>query len=417
MPDFFVGSEIGRLRKVLVHRPELELRRLTPSNHDELLFDDVLWVRQAAEQHDDFVREMESRGVEVFLLGKLLAEALASDEAREHVLRLVITDHTVGPGAVHDVRAALHSLPAEELATHLIAGITRAELRERGVDLSHTLTARAGRDLDFVLRPIPNTLYTRDSSCWLYGGVSLNPMYYPARHLETVNVATIYRYHPMFRDAQFDVWYPQSDPLDAMAARDFGRASLEGGDVMPIGHGTVLVGLSERSSARMAELLAQSLFARGAAERMIACSMTKDRAHMHLDTVFTFLDHDAVTAFPNVVDQIETFSLRPGNREGTLEVTGESSFLDAVQDALGVKKLRVITTGGDDSQALREQWDDANNVVALEPGVVISYARNEYTNAKIKDAGIEVIEIDGSELGKGRGGGHCMTCPLLRDEL
>ncbi|MCA9752042.1 MAG: arginine deiminase [Gemmatimonadetes bacterium] len=416
-PSFWVGSEIGRLRRVLVHRPGLELRRLTPKNHDDLLFDDVIWVRRAREQHDEFVQIMRDRGVEVHLLGDLLQEALATEDARRHVLGLVVTEHTVGPGALPDVRAALAEESPQDLAQHLIAGITKAELRTRGMDLSHTLTGRAGHDHDFVLRPLPNTMYTRDSSSWIYGGVSLNPMFWSARHLEVINVATIYKFHPMFKQARFRLWYPAIDPLGGLETRSFGQSSLEGGDVMPIGDGTVLVGLSERTTARMAELLAQSLFRNGAADRVIACSMTKDRAHMHLDTVFTFLDRDAVTIYPEVVHQIQAFSLRPGDAEGELDVTQEPSLLEAVADAVGVKRLRVITTGGDDTQAMREQWDDANNVVAIEPGVVISYARNEHTNAKIREAGVEVIPIDGSELGKGRGGGHCMTCPLLRDPV
>ena len=421
MADFFVGSEIGRLRKVLVHRPDLELKRLTPANRHELLYDDIPWVRKARRQHDAFVDEMRTHGVEVYLLEELLRESLEDPEARRTAVHAAITEYTVGPGAVNELRAMeLESAP-EVLARCLIGGVTKAELRDRGVDVDgltrHSLLATASSDADFVLPPLPNSVYTRDSSCWIYGGVTLNPMYWPARRLEVNNVAIIYRYHPMFRDAKFELWYPAGDQLDEVEAQDFGKASLEGGDVMPIGNGTVLMGLSQRSTARMIELVAVSLFAKGAAERVIACRLTKERGHMHLDTVCTFLDRDAVTVYPKIVDATQAYSIRPGDKEGSLSVTREASFLDAVKDALGVKQLRVIATGGDEYQAAREQWDDANNVLALEPGVVISYERTEYTNAQLGNAGIEVVTIDGSELGKGRGGGHCMTCPLLRDPV
>ena len=421
MSNFFVGSEVGKLRKVMVHRPDLELNRLTPSNHDELLFDDVLWVKKARQQHDVFVDCMRDRDVKVYYLEKLLAEALAIPEALTTVLAATITEYTVGAGAVNEIRQAMSSMKAKELATHLIGGITSLELARKGVDVKglskHSLMTATAEEDSFVLPPLPNTLFTRDSSCWIYNGVSLNPMYWPARRQEMVNVATIYNYHPMFKEAEFKFWYPANAPFDGFEIQDFGKASLEGGDVMPIGNKTVLIGISERSTAVMIEQIAKSMFRRGAAEQIIACGMTKDRAHMHLDTICTFLDRDAVTIYPKIVNATHAYSVRPGEREGSLEVTEEKSFLDAVADALGVKKLRTINTGGDKYQAAREQWDDANNVVALEPGVVISYEKNEYTNTQIRKAGIEVITIDGSQLGKGRGGGHCMTCPLLRDPI
>ena len=420
MTTFGVHSEVGRLRQVMVHRPELSLQRLTPSNHDGLLFDDVLWVERAQYEHDQFVARMRERGVEVFLLQTLLAESLAaSDEGRHRLIEVAASEYTVGLSLVDEVRAALAAMKPEVLATHLIGGLTVAE---SGLDVatyrSRSLPAAALDDESmFVLPPLPNTLFTRDSSCWIYGGVSINPMFWPARRLEAYNVAAIYRYHPMFAETDFDYWYPHLGDDGRFDAHDFGRSSLEGGDVMPIGHGTVLIGMSERSQARMIEQVAASLFEKGAAERVIAAVMTKDRAHMHLDTVFTMLDRDKVTAYPSVVGGIRAISLRPGTNGQRFHVTEEASFLAAVADAMEVSRLQVVETGGDAYQQEREQWDDGNNVVALEPGVVVAYERNTYTIAKMREAGVEVVTIEGFELGKGRGGGHCMTCPLTRDPL
>lgn len=419
MSEFGVNSEVGKLHKVMVHRPELSLRRLTPNNHDELLFDDVLWVDKAQEEHDYFTDVMRDHGVEVFYVQDLLAEALDADVAvKQRIVDRTVTEYTVGWSLVDELRAYMLQMDGKTLAKHLIGGLTKSELELDWGHLNNVSVLAAASDGDtFVLPPLPNTLFTRDSSCWIYNGVSVNPMYWPARRLEAINVAAVYRAHPMFKDADFEFWYPPMGDDREFDVSDFGRAALEGGDVMPIGNKTVLIGMSERSTGRMIEQIAKALFAKGAAERVIVCAMTKDRAHMHLDTVFTMLDRDAVTIFPSVVHSITAYSIRPGDREDKFDVTVEKDFLSAVTDALGVKKLRVIPTGGDKYQAAREQWDDGNNVVALEPGVVIGYEKNTYTIDAMRKAGITVLPIHGFELGKGRGGGHCMTCPLLRDGI
>ena len=365
-------------------------------------------------------RRCAERGVEVFILRELLAEALAtSEEGRRRLIELTVSEYTVGTSLVDEVRSVLWALKPEDLARHLIGGMTVAEA---DLDLDKlggsSLGAAALDDTSaFILPPLPNTLFTRDSSCWMYGGVSVNPMYWPARRLEAYNVAAIYRYHPMFADADFEYWYPELGDDGRFQAADFGRSSLEGGDVQPIGNGTVLIGLSERTQARMIEQIARALFAKEAAERVIAVVMTKDRAHMHLDTVFTLLDRDKVTVYPKVMSQVRAISLRPGAEPGKFHVTEEEGFLPAVADALGVSNLQVVETGGNEYQQEREQWDDGNNVVALEPGVVVAYERNTYTIDAMRRAGVEVVTIEGFELGKGRGGGHCMTCPLERDPL
>jgi arginine deiminase len=391
-----ITTEVGRLRTVMLHRPGNELRRLTPRNNDALLFDGIPWVDRAQEEHDAFAEALSSRNVEVLYLAQLLAETLEQEAARNRAVELRLTDLRLGDRLRRHLRQYLGGLGASDLAEVLIAGLRNDELANGGSLVTAMLAPE-----DFLIAPLPNLLFTRDSSVWIQDRVTITSLAMPARSRETQLTELIYTFHPRFAGVEH--------------LHGWDAEHLEGGDVLALADGVLAVGIGERTTPAGAERLARTVFARDLVHTILAVPIDQNRATMHLDTICTMVDTDAMVMYPNVADRLMARVITAADDDGELAIGEPRHFLEAAADAMGIERLRLIDTGLDPVTAEREQWDDGNNTLALAPQVAVAYERNEETNERLAEAGVEVVAIAGSELGSGRGGPRCMSCPISRD--
>jgi arginine deiminase len=396
-----VTSEVGRLREVILHRPGLELRRLTPANKAALLFDELVWVAKAQEEHDGFALLLTEEGVRVRLFGDLLADVLANLDVRREVIARIVTADVCGVELVQRVRSFLFELPPPQLVAYLVGGLTVAEVPGAGEGFVGGVLGPTA----FLVPPLPNSVFTRDPTSWIGSAAVLSPMQMRARRPERVLWHCVYQNHPDFAGLAEELWFEG----------DHWPATLEGGDVLVLSSGCVAIGISERTHPVAVENLAAALFERGIAEWVVAVELPSGRGTMHLDTVMTVVDVDAVVVWPRTRDGAAAWRIRPG-RGARMDVT-RVDLLDAVAEGLGAAELRVITTGEDEVAADREQWDDGNNTLAIRPGTVVAYERNVDTNRRLAEAGIEVLTIESHELPRGRGGPRCMSCPVVRDPV
>ncbi|MBC2010013.1 arginine deiminase [Listeria welshimeri] len=401
-----ITSEIGKLQTVLVKRPGSELENITPEYLESLLFDDIPYLKMMQKEHDFFVKRMQDSNIEVLYLEKLAAEALRKAGNKETFLTKMINESNQMDESALYVRDYLMSFNEEEMIRKLMAGLKKSEIPERK---KKHLNEMMSEQYSFFLDPLPNLYFTRDPAAVIGSGVTINKMFQPARRRESIFIELILKHHPRFSNQEVPIWSEREEPF-----------SLEGGDELVLNEETVIVGVSERTDARAVERLAESLFARAPKiKKVLAVEIPETRSFMHLDTVFTMVSDAQFTIHPAIQNQqgeLNVYILEKG--ENGLEITPRRDFRRVIAEVLEVPEVEFIPCGGEDViVSAREQWNDGANTLAIAPGEVITYDRNQVSNDLLRRAGIKVHEVISSELSRGRGGPRCMTMPLVRENL
>lgn len=401
-----VKSEIGKLEAVLLHKPGAELERLTPEYLDELLFDDIPWLKKMRDEHDEFSDVLRQRGTKVYYVEELLAEAIKSPDIKKNFINDLLISCKIGDTALYEMLFDyINSKTPEEVTQIAIAGLMKKDLPD--IEREYSLSDYVNRDYPLYINPIPNMYFMRDPAAVIGNGISINSMRTEARRREPMILKYIYDFNPLFKKETSPLWYNYTIPH-----------SIEGGDILVLDKKVVAIGCSERTSASGIELLARNLFA-GEEElrEVLVVQIPSLRAFMHLDTVFTMVDYDKFTIYPGILDKLSVYKLKR-SKNGGVSVSIEGDLIDALKSSLGIPSVSLIQSGGGDMiTAAREQWNDSTNTLAIAPGVVVTYGRNEASNKVLRQNGIEVVEIDGSELVRGRGGPRCMSMPLCRQNL
>lgn len=403
-----VRSEIGKLKKVLLHRPGKEIENLTPSLMDRLLFDDIPYLEVAIKEHDAFADIFRNNGTEVVYLEELAAEALANDEIKSKFIdEFIVETKLISVRKKELVKEYLLSFSSnKEMIDKMMAGIRKEEI---GTNIKSSLTDIIESDYPFITDPMPNLYFTRDPFATIGNGISLNHMRTVTRNRETLFSKYIFKYHKDFKDVDIPFWYDREE-----------KFSIEGGDQLILSDKVIAIGISERTDSAAIENIAKRIFERDQGfEVILAFDIPKKRAFMHLDTVFTMVDYDKFTIHPEIEGPLTIYSLTKDQQPGELIIEKETMALSEIlKKYLELDDVTLIRCGnGNSIDAAREQWNDGSNTLAIAPGEVIVYSRNYVTNRLLQEHGVKLHIMPSSELSRGRGGPRCMSMPLFRENL